>query len=1099
MDEDGNDIDDWRQVCLGDEPIYCAAPPPPDPDDIICFGSDEELDDAAKVSRRLKYEAQGLRYLQGKPVLILSASLRGPFDKASGWKNPWLPKEPTAENSVLQRSQPTIRPLPAIKQRFRKYFEQDDTTPGTDSSMRCHLPSPESNRDLQLFNDPPETDKHSRIQAWAKEVSDGTVLERDDFWAPSRGVYEDTDEPRRKRPAGREWLKTKPSKRKRLTSSQTTGPVSTPTRKPQAGLPLRSTSLPTSVGQARKPNLPKKINQSFQLSTPLSSNQSGCELPFKGPVEASTHGETMLSQDEESNSKLTPEDSSSSLTSITADDSYSRPSSADGQASELVSNLEITGHSTQSSESTTNEEAQESQGAEDKTGLESYLDQSFHYRARHPKQTTPATGPDVPITEDRFESVQPGTTKSPVHEDTAKVAVAEAEEQQNDIESVVIKEGSKDVPDPMREQETQDKEQFTASLPPEKKASNNGGNDGDSDRLSGRKTEDHAVIIETGSSKDEKVAAEHIPLMHNSPVPILAKTTNSLHIETKVVESKNLDMVHDDSHEFPALREGNMVQAAALPGNRMAVEVYLGKTELLVDEESTLIGDPTDSNGSMSPVINELPTAHDDPDSLNAQPTLTAESHGTAQTLEDNMAQEDESDSESNPVIVPLSQIEWGITEVAGDSTEKPAAIVDNTMGSLAVKVEEVPENDVPIRTTLLDSSKVITQQSPWAPEPPPGADLTIEHIKTEPPADEPSNSPYPSCFTLLTSQLSGHGTPRISASQQSPWGRGLLEPIKLHHDQRLATPTKTTSADTPPIKDISEIHQSPWTRTNTTLLPCPRYPPTLSTPATHDGKMPPPFPQISMMATESDNRVLEDSINKPTTPPPMPTSQMRTPDLEKSIKSFAMFNTPSPERLPQQFVKPYSSTGQLRGILSSAPRSNPWSSRRSSRRVSFASLPNGEDSANTLPALNATRVASPPPETTVDAEDEDVSVTFQNHFEIMKRRASGENVHLRFQPRLLPSSSQQKPMSPAIGAMAEAFQQADAHITHAHEDLAGDVVKEDADQEMPDREQSPWRKESQGVDDVAEVMNNLDEFLSAWDINAELQKARQESSRGYQ
>ncbi|OTA65110.1 hypothetical protein K449DRAFT_392194 [Hypoxylon sp. EC38] len=1073
MDEDGIDFDDWRQVCLGDEPIYCAAPPPPNSDDIICFGSDEELDDAAKVSRRLKYEAQGLRYLQGKPILILSASLRGPFDKASGWKNPWLPKEPTVKNSVFQRSQPTTKPLPAIKQRFRKYFEQDDTTSATDSSMQCHIPSPQSNRDLQLSNNSPETDKRSRIQAWAKEVSEGVVLERDDFWAPNRGVYEDTDEPRRKRPAGREWLKTKPSKRTRLNSSQTTGPAPTPTRMLKAGLPLRSTSLPTSVGQAREPDLPKKTaNQSFQLSTPLSSNQSGYEVPFKGPVETTTHGETTLPQNEESNSNLAHEDSSSSLTSMTAQDIYSRPSSADGQASDLASNLEISSHSTQFSEGTTNEEARQSQGAEDETGLESYLDQSFHYRARHPKQTTPATGPDVPVTVDYSNSTQPGTTESLVHEDAVKDAVAEAEEQQNHIEFVPINEGSENDTGPVREREIQNKEQSSVSLPLEKKASNN------------------------GSSQDQKVSAKHVPPMHINSVPTLAKTTNSLHVEVKVTESKNLDMVHGDDHEFPALLEGKMVQAAALPGNRMAVKVRIGNTELLVDEESTLIGDPTDSNGSVSPVINELPTVHTHPNSPNPQPTPAAEQHGTAQNLEESVAQEDGSDSQSNLVIVPLSQVEWGVTKAMDDST-KPAAIVDDATGKIAVKVEDAPENDILIRTTLLDSSEIVTQQSPWVPELPPGADLTIEHIKTEPPDDEPVNSPYPSCFTLLSSQSSGHEIPRISASQQSPWGGGLLEPIKLHHDQRLATSTKTTFTDIP--KAISEIRQSPWAGANTSFLPYSKFPPILPTPATHNGKMPPPFPQLSTMATESDNRLLEDSTNNPATPPPMPTSQVRTPDLEKSIKSFAMINTPSPERRSRQNIKPYSSTGQLRGILSGAPRSSPWTNRRSSQRVSFASLPNEEVSANISPTVNTTRAASPPPETAVNAEDEDVSVTFQNHFDVMKRRSSGENVQLRFQPRLLPSSSQQKPMSPAIGAMAEVFRQADAHITHAHEDLAKDVAKEDVDQEMPDREQSPWRKESQGVDDVAEVMNNLDEFLDAWDVDAELQKARQESSRGYQ
>ncbi|KAJ5431404.1 hypothetical protein N7445_009136 [Penicillium cf. griseofulvum] len=54
-------------------------------DDLIA--SDDELDDTTRAAKRQRVEKLAESYLQGKPLLILSASLRGPFN--DGWVNPW--------------------------------------------------------------------------------------------------------------------------------------------------------------------------------------------------------------------------------------------------------------------------------------------------------------------------------------------------------------------------------------------------------------------------------------------------------------------------------------------------------------------------------------------------------------------------------------------------------------------------------------------------------------------------------------------------------------------------------------------------------------------------------------------------------------------------------------------------------------------------------------------------------------------------------------------------------------------------------------------------------------------------------------------------
>ncbi|KAK2791987.1 hypothetical protein FQN51_001960 [Onygenales sp. PD_10] len=63
--------------------------------------SDEDLDDAARSAKRRRIERLGQDYLEGKPLFILSASLRGPF--GNGWVNPWRKSKDAAAQSKRPR------------------------------------------------------------------------------------------------------------------------------------------------------------------------------------------------------------------------------------------------------------------------------------------------------------------------------------------------------------------------------------------------------------------------------------------------------------------------------------------------------------------------------------------------------------------------------------------------------------------------------------------------------------------------------------------------------------------------------------------------------------------------------------------------------------------------------------------------------------------------------------------------------------------------------------------------------------------------------------------------------------------------------------
>lgn len=60
-------------------------------DEVFWAPSDNESE-GEKIRRQARRDAIGQRYLRGHAPFILSAQLKGPFDKSSGWKNPWLPK-----------------------------------------------------------------------------------------------------------------------------------------------------------------------------------------------------------------------------------------------------------------------------------------------------------------------------------------------------------------------------------------------------------------------------------------------------------------------------------------------------------------------------------------------------------------------------------------------------------------------------------------------------------------------------------------------------------------------------------------------------------------------------------------------------------------------------------------------------------------------------------------------------------------------------------------------------------------------------------------------------------------------------------------------
>lgn len=61
------------------------------PEDVLWPGSDQEADEGERKKKRVRIEGLGTQYLDGRPLFIQSAGLRGPFNQ--GWVNPWARKK----------------------------------------------------------------------------------------------------------------------------------------------------------------------------------------------------------------------------------------------------------------------------------------------------------------------------------------------------------------------------------------------------------------------------------------------------------------------------------------------------------------------------------------------------------------------------------------------------------------------------------------------------------------------------------------------------------------------------------------------------------------------------------------------------------------------------------------------------------------------------------------------------------------------------------------------------------------------------------------------------------------------------------------------
>lgn len=200
---------------LSDEPLYCEALHSRDDSDFYSGSEDDHYE--GPLHRRLHIEKKAIDFLSGNVPILLSASLRGPFDRKQ-WNNPW--RSTRAESHAG-----SFKAQPA---RTRQTAAPEEDLPDTQGTSLYPLPSPETtNPPSARKNSYMDEQDYSRIKNWRAAVK-STSVSTDPFWQ-SQQDGKDDNPPARKRSADPTWLHKRDRKR-RSTNPRNSTPDDSPSR-----------------------------------------------------------------------------------------------------------------------------------------------------------------------------------------------------------------------------------------------------------------------------------------------------------------------------------------------------------------------------------------------------------------------------------------------------------------------------------------------------------------------------------------------------------------------------------------------------------------------------------------------------------------------------------------------------------------------------------------------------------------------------------------------------------------------------------------------------------------------------------------------------
>jgi hypothetical protein len=1069
------------------QPLRPSGASPIDVDDIVHSGSDDDYYDSPNERRR-RYEIQTQRFLQGRPVTIISAQLRGPFEQESGWQNPWLGKS-RANNGTKDTTATPIAPAFTGDIDGREFgrahvplapLKIDRLT----QPSSCHLPSPVSSSSYGATINPyMDGTAWSRVHSWRFDVA-AKAEELQATATPSLKTPGQATS-RSKRPASSELLRNALAKRSRFN-----------------GLGLSIGQPLSTAGQNHSPRTDQRHVSDNLFSTPdnqsLRNSHVGPENFSEAALDGSVTGQTSISKQAQayvsSAGNSVEWDGFSTPTPIPVVSGagkvnglpvtpvrQSRPL-PNGQHSCVVSKasspersplrpnvLKINGLiyslTQDSKKSQAAKEIGQSgvsvtvTGAQEASPLDfcTQADRSFQYRSKAPRVNKSRGLIEATCTQKAL------SAENAESDSQSSSSVETASENTEPPPEDVPNEGSEEVYSPG----TFAAQNKIALLEDRKSASST--------------TDDTSILAEEaadtttpGIDGPTLIPTSSAPSQQQQrPAPPSAPRCKKVdvaegQIRRNAIDNGDCALPEFESNSNPDTPPNKLIQVLS-PGPPVGFEAA----------------------------------------------KLIAQIHDT----EDVQISEENLDGAVDAAILPTSQPFLGSRVDGGGEVETQDKTPSSDQGA-TIKWASGPKSNA-VRFSP-------QQQSPWAKE--------VVHI-TEASPHPKSKPPTQQTPILETVRPGPNKTPRdsepaVTPVQQSPWTKEIILPARVDTvadmpSGRLVDYTKQVLRHTGATGMTGS--QNPWILDNNpadaNYLRAgdsrPLFPQSSHRLHRTDGATSsfPVLTEHSTVRQTADMATGEAPTKHPSPSTPTQQSSLPTPDLTSSIKSFRDFMSPSPE--PRRRSKPVLSSkparvDKLQRRKSALSNSRKDRAKRAHLRVSFTLPGEGASSSpatNTdpdqtlegaeLPSREAespslvrkasgqapSRRASSPPLELSQSELPQEGARFSKFFRVQARKGPQVRRPGNYKP-LLPSASQQTCGSPQVDAMAEAFIEAD----RTRRDSADSSEKEEeGEQGFDTRETSPEAEETQEIDDVTAVLDNLGDYLNSFDVDAELDKARRE------
>ncbi|KAH8906547.1 hypothetical protein BR93DRAFT_927382 [Coniochaeta sp. PMI_546] len=1061
---------------------------PIDADEVLYSGSDDDYYDSP-TERRRQYEIQKQRFLQGRSLTIISAQLRGPFTKQSGWKNPWLGKskdinatnhaatDPTAKSSPLNRLNSAVGCVSGSPSKNNAHESNGGgvavASHKLDSLMRSgsyhRLSSISSNSYGATVNLYMDGAAWNRVQAWRIDVATKAELveELQATVTPGAKPLAQTIS-RSKRPASSELLRNALAKKRRFSGRG------------------QSVGYPTSTaGQNHSPTTEHREGSDTIFSTPaiqpLKRRRASSNYLSEAALDSSVAGQTSVSR--------AGQKTASPAGDFVVENGYSTPTrvaiaraevvnipSTPGQPSGIVPRASGSGRSPLRPNSMKINAMINIEGLTQDSGKSHVLQEAI------------PLDPSVKVNEAQEESAIDFCSQAD-RSFQYRSKASKANKRHDMIEA--------------RQKASQ------PSFPSEIDLEDSGSKPVEVPNKASKATYHHNALTQQDRSA---------PLQEASSSSITTDGTNIM-IE-EAAEATNLGI------DGPTL-----IPTSSAPSQQQAAPSSTSRSSKGVEAEANMRQEASDykSCAQLEHKSVAMPNTFFDKrikTLLRGAPIKVGLSQGVLplQIPEDDARTSKQNSKDSMVAVLPPTSLpQLGSRVDPGgevNSDEQPSSQDQGT----SIKPSTSPEC-----RAFLPSPR---HQSPWTkkpihitcPTPSPQLQLPSQQAHTTEPVRSGVDETTRDCNPVATSV------------QQSPWtkdnflpttGIGAVMPSVLVSNCATEVIQDTEAVELTTIRNpwVSDERPGEKIYSSGSGAPLPTSPQRLR----HDSGVAssPISTKQSPLPPKAATMTGDGTTTKQVLPStPTQQSSLPTPDLTSSLKSFRDFMSPSPE--PRRWSRPVQSpkagNDQVSRRKSALSKSWKGAAKRARLRVSFA-LP-GEDArsspvSNTdpdgtlegaeLPDREATspslvrqatiqapsRRASSPPLELSQSELPAEGTRFSKFFQTQARKGPQVRRGAKYKP-LLPSASQQTCGSPEPDAMAEAFIEADR--TRREENDGGAYSREPPEEEEREEEHAsyaePMSAQEEEIDDVTAVLDNLGDFLNSFDVDAELEKARREKQQ---